>query len=256
MSVDTATIGKGKLHGMSFIFFSLCSKKKKLFIYGKYTEFLKSTSVESYNEYFKDNSHKFKRSSHNNHDEHHRSKSPNDHTPRKMLSKLNSLKMSSFRSLSIQEPDDNVGGQPEELPEGELPTSDSTYSIDIPDSTTLWEVAPRPSSSAEYFNFTLFAMRLNEFEDGMEVPRTLCPTDSRLRPDIRKLENGEMDGAAAEKTRLEEAQRDRDKKLKKKCDFVPHWFQQTQNVYTKSEDWQYKGGYWDRDYKDVDANIF
>lgn len=227
------------------------SKNKKLFIYGKYTEFVKSTSIESYNEYFKDNSHKFKRT---HHEEHHRSKSPCDHTPRKMLSKLNSLKMSSFRSLSIQEPDD-ASGPPDELPDGDMPKSDSTYSIEIPDSTTVWEVTPRPSGSAEYYNFTLFAMRLNEFEEGMEVPRSLCPTDSRLRPDIRNLENGDMDGAAAEKTRLEEAQRDRDKK-KKKSDFVPRWFRQTQNAYTKAEDWEYKGGYWDRDYKDVDANIF
>lgn len=235
----------------------LCSKNKKLFIYGKYTEFLKCTSIDSYNEYCKENAHKFKRSNHHHHPDD-RSKSPSDHTPRKMLSKLNSLKMSSFRSLSIQEPDDAMG-PPEELPEGEMPKSDSTYSIDIPDSITLWEVTPRPNESSEYYNFTLFAMRLNEFEEGMQVPRTLAPTDSRLRPDIRKLENGDMEGAAAEKTRLEEAQRDRDKKKKKSttiADFVPRWFQQTQNAYTKSEDWVYKGGYWERDYKDVDRDIF
>lgn len=228
------------------------SKNKKLFIYGKYTEFLKCTSIESYNGYFKENSHKFKRHHHDD-----RSKSPSgDHTPRKMLSKLNSLKMSSFRSLSIQEPEDTCG-PPDDLPEGEIPKSDSTYSIDIPDSITLWEVTPRPSESSEYYNFTLFAMRLNEFEEGMQVPGTLCPTDSRLRPDIRKLENGDMDGAAAEKTRLEEAQRDRDKKKKKITnDFVPKWFAQTLNPYTKAEDWQYKGGYWERDYKDVDKDIF
>lgn len=74
------------------------SKKKLHFLYGKWTEFIKCTDINSYEEYMKENSHKFKR------DE--RSKSPNEspaHTPRKVLSKLNSLKMSSFRSLSIQE---------------------------------------------------------------------------------------------------------------------------------------------------------
>lgn len=180
-----------------------------------------------------------------------------------MLSKLNSLKMSSFRSLSIQEPDDAMGPD-DSVPEGEMPKSDSTYSIDIPDSITLWEVTPRPVDSSEYYNFTLFAMRLNEFEEGMEGGRNLCPTDSRLRPDIRKLENGDMEGAAAEKTRLEEAQRDRDKSKKKKKEsvngnsneFVPRWFQQSVSPYTKAEDWQYTGGYWEREYKDVERDIF
>lgn len=75
------------------------SKKKLHFLYGKWTEFIKCTDINSYDEYMKDNAHKFRR------DE--RSKSPGGdspaHTPRKVLSKLNSLKMSSFRSLSIQD---------------------------------------------------------------------------------------------------------------------------------------------------------
>jgi len=50
-------------------------------------------------------------------------------------------------------------------------------------------------------------MSLNELEPDMG--KTLCPTDSRLRPDIRKLENGDQDGAASEKARLEEKQRNR-----------------------------------------------
>lgn len=74
------------------------SEKGVRFMYGKWTEFIKSTDYDSYEEYLKENAHKFRRSE--------RSKSPNEspaHTPRKVLSKLNSLKMSSFRSLSIQE---------------------------------------------------------------------------------------------------------------------------------------------------------
>lgn len=225
-------------------------KKKQLFIYGKYTEFLKCTDIDSYNDYFKENSHKFKRSHHHHPDD--RSKSPCDHTPRKMLSKLNSLKMSSFRSLSVQEPDEAAGGPLHDMPEGgDMPKSDSTYSIDIPESIKLWEVTPRPDDSAEYYHFTLFAMGLNEFEEGMAT--SLCPTDSRLRPDIRKLENGDLEGAAAEKTRLEEAQRDRDKKKKKTNDFTPRWFEQSPNPYTKADDWRFMGGYWDRDYKDIDC---
>lgn len=213
-----------------------------MFIYGKYTEFLKCTSYDAYNEYFKDNSHKFKR-----HDDH-RSKSPNEspaHTPRKVLSKLNSLKMSSFKSLSVQEPDDG----PEGSDGGDIPKSDSVYSIDIPESITLWEVTPRPKDSADYYHFTLFAMSLNEMEEGMNPPNTLAMTDSRLRPDIRKLENGDLESAAVEKNRLEELQREREKKKKKSPDFVPRWFKVAPNPHTRADDWLYEGGYWDRNYK-------
>ncbi|XP_059614503.1 oxysterol-binding protein-related protein 1 isoform X2 [Phlebotomus argentipes] len=226
------------------------NKKKLFFIYGKWTEFLKCTDQASYEEYFKENAHKFKRG-----DE--RSRSPNEspaHTPRKVLSKLNSLKMSSFKSLSVQESDDIP-----EPPDGEIPKCDSTYSIDIPNSLTLWEADARPENAAEYYQFTLFAMGLNELEPGMKPPVTLCPTDSRLRPDIRKLEEGDIDGAAAEKTRLEEKQRDARKarKGKKAEEWMPKWFTSGLNPHNKVEDWLYSGGYWDRNYDSLlDPDIF
>jgi len=49
-------------------------------------------------------------------------------------------------------------------------------------------------------------MGLNEMEPGMD--QRLCQTDSRLRPDIRLMEQGDIDGAGKQKTRLEEKQRD------------------------------------------------
>lgn len=57
----------------------------------------------------------------------------------------------------------------------------------------------------------------------MKPGNKICPTDSRLRPDIRKLESGDIDGAALEKTRLEEKQRDarKSKKAKKGEEFTP-----------------------------------
>eukprot|EP00064_Thunnus_orientalis_P020537 superscaffoldBa00005697_g20675 len=58
----------------------------------------------------------------------------------------------------------------------------------------------------QMYNFTSFAMTLNELEPGME--RLLPPTDCRLRPDIRAMENGDTDTASTEKERLEEKQRD------------------------------------------------
>lgn len=40
------------------------------------------------------------------------------------------------------------------------------------------------------YNFTSFAITLNELDRGMEG--VLAPTDCRLRPDIRAMENGNM----------------------------------------------------------------
>ncbi|RCN35538.1 hypothetical protein ANCCAN_18595 [Ancylostoma caninum] len=55
----------------------------------------------------------------------------------------------------------------------------------------------------EYFGFSDFTMGLNQLyaEDEPLLP----PTDSRLRPDIRTLENGDLDKAAAYKHELEKA---------------------------------------------------
>lgn len=203
------------------LFFSN-SKNKIYFLYGRWTELLKSTDMESYEEFMRVNPNKFKREE--------RSKSPNEspiNTSRKVFSKLNSLKMSSFRSLSIQ--DDSHDSHPslnDKSPEpcdGDIPRSHSVYSIDIPNSILLWEVDPRPENSTTYYSFTNFAMSLNEIEPHMKPPKTLCPTDSRLRTDIRKLEEGDMDTAIAEKNRLEEKQRDERRARKAKNKGVDDW---------------------------------
>lgn len=197
-----------------------CSKKKLFYLYGRWTELLKCTDINSHESFTKLNPNKFK------HQE--RSKSPIEspaHTPRKVLSKLNSLKMSSFRSLSIQDDSHDLPPQEKSL-EAEndgIPRSQSLFSLDIPNSITLWEVDPRPENSSNYFNFTNFAMALNEMEPHMNAPETLCPTDSRLRPDIRKLEEGDIEGAITEKNRLEEKQRDARRARKSKKGGVDDW---------------------------------
>ncbi|XP_055611137.1 oxysterol-binding protein-related protein 2 isoform X2 [Uranotaenia lowii] len=247
LNFKTAGSGNKDLHRVEG-YISDRNKRKTHFLYGKWTEFIKCTDYTSYEEYCKENGYKFKRA-----DE--RCKSPNESpgtTPRKVFSKLNSLKMSSFKSLSISEPDD-----PPEPSDGDIPKSDSTYSIDIPNSVLLWEAEARPSNTAEYYQFTNFAMSLNQMEDHMKQPRALCPTDSRLRPDIRKLEQGDMDGAAAEKTRLEEKQRENRKKNKKGEEPIfPRWFREAVNPHTKLDDWLYKGGYWERTDDKLDLEIF
>ena len=66
----------------------------------------------------------------------------------------------------------------------------------------LWKKAPMPAESEKYYNFSRFACELNEMEDGVS------PTDSRLRPDQRLMEEGRWDEANTEKVRLEEKQRE------------------------------------------------
>lgn len=85
------------IHIKSFRFFR---RGKLLFIYGKWTEFIKSVEYRLYEDYMRDNGHRLKK------DGESRSKSPNDspaNTPRKVLQKFNSLKVSPFKSNSTQE---------------------------------------------------------------------------------------------------------------------------------------------------------
>ena len=51
------------------------------------------------------------------------------------------------------------------------------------------------------YNFTTFAVQLNEKEDGV------APTDARCRPDQRLMEEGLWDEANKVKVQLEEKQR-------------------------------------------------
>lgn len=51
-------------------------------------------------------------------------------------------------------------------------------------------------------------MALNEWtEEDIKTRPPLPPTDARFRPDIRKMEEGDIDTAGQEKNRLEEKQR-------------------------------------------------
>ncbi|XP_076874531.1 oxysterol-binding protein-related protein 2 isoform X2 [Brachyhypopomus gauderio] len=128
----------------------------------------------------------------------------------------------------------------------EMPDVQDTVTV-IPGSTLLWRIAPRPTHSAQMYNFTSFAMTLNELEPGMEG--VVAPTDCRLRPDIRAMENGDIDAASQEKERLEEKQRAaRRERAKDEEEWSTRWFQQGMNPHTGTADWIYTGGYFDRKY--------
>lgn len=127
-----------------------------------------------------------------------------------------------------------------------LKMSSSSCDLKLKNQRMLWQVEPKPPQMQQYYNFTLFAMMLNEMRDENEI--NIAPTDSRLRPDIRKLEQGDLDGASAEKHRLEEKQR-ASRKLRKDTDteWIPRWFKLAIHPETKNEDWIFTGEYWKKD---------
>eukprot|EP00268_Persea_americana_P025844 TRINITY_DN2520_c0_g1_i13.p1 TRINITY_DN2520_c0_g1~~TRINITY_DN2520_c0_g1_i13.p1 ORF type:complete len:116 (+),score=29.47 TRINITY_DN2520_c0_g1_i13:23-349(+) len=72
------------------------------------------------------------------------------------------------------------------------------------DAFLLWKRSKPPANVTRY-NLSSFAITMNELSSGLQ--EKLPPTDSRLRPDQRFLENGEYEKADAEKLRLEGRQR-------------------------------------------------
>lgn len=231
-------------------------KRKVKFLYGKWSNYIKCTDIRSYEQYVKENSHKFKLGDMKNFTDY---SGPTPHTPKRVLAKFNTFKMGSsmFKSMSQAERDDvdDGDGSNSELEDNK---SDS-FILDIPNSVTLWETNPRPNGIPDIENgeyqFTEFTKSLNKIEPCMIGK--LCPTDSRLRPDIRKLEMKDVDGAATEKNRLEEKQRATRSARKRKqiLPWSPRWFRPGTSPYTNQDDWFFNGQYWDRDFP-PDPDIF
>jgi oxysterol-binding protein-related protein 3/6/7 len=109
-----------------------------------------------------------------------------------------------------------------------------TQVVDTSHLRVLWRVSPWQKNMNDYYGFTSFGITLNElFPD---LAKKLPPTDSRFRPDVRALEEGDLDTAEMEKNRVESMQRDRRKEGQ---DRQPRWFKQVQG------EWTYAGGYWE-----------
>lgn len=118
-----------------------------------------------------------------------------------------------------------VLGDPTTKPKGYDPMTEAVL---------LWE--RDKSVTKTRYNLTPFAISLNELTPGLL--EKLPPTDSRLRPDQRHLENGEYELANAEKLRLEQLQRQA-RKLQERG-WQPRWFQKDgEGCY------RYIGGYWE-----------
>eukprot|EP00123_Amoebidium_parasiticum_P017727 comp23964_c0_seq1/m.42459 comp23964_c0_seq1/g.42459 ORF comp23964_c0_seq1/g.42459 comp23964_c0_seq1/m.42459 type:complete len:776 (-) comp23964_c0_seq1:853-3180(-) len=127
--------------------------------------------------------------------------------------------------------------------------------VDDPDNQTItWEVNALPPDHDKMYGFSYFACRLNEPLDGV------APTDARLRPDQRALENQCYEQADQEKHRLEEKQRAARKAREETHEhYAPKWFHPSVDPDTRQPMHLYGKKYWEARAKqewDVCPDIF
>lgn len=140
---------------------------------------------------------------------------------------------------------------------GKWTTSLALHPDSLPmDDRTVWTATDLVLDAGKRYGFTTFAASLNEItsvERG-QVP----PTDSRLRPDQRQLEEGDLDQAEEVKAKLEDAQRRRRKVMEETGrGWTPRWFEKRSGKEGEGEGrgneneeevWVAKGGkdgYWE-----------
>ncbi|KAI9882362.1 MAG: hypothetical protein M1823_005895 [Watsoniomyces obsoletus] len=93
----------------------------------------------------------------------------------------------------------------------------------------IWKVGDLVKDAPTRYGFTKFAASLNEITE-IEKGK-LPPTDSRLRPDQRLVENGELEKAEEMKSKLEDGQRKRRVTLEEEGkEWVPRWFERVSNT--------------------------
>lgn len=104
----------------------------------------------------------------------------------------------------------------------------------------VWQAAPRPNVP---FNLTQFAITLNGLDGNLK--NWLAPTDTRLRPDQRAMEDGRYDEAADEKHRVEVKQRvARKEREEANEEYEPNWFVKKEHPVTGDAFWEFQGQYW------------
>lgn len=111
--------------------------------------------------------------------------------------------------------------------------------------TTIWSTGSLVDNASKHYGMTSFAATLNEITE-IEKDK-LPPTDSRLRPDQKALEQSDHEKAEELKARLEEEQRSRRKDMESVGEeWRPRWFTKTQ--LGDETIWKLKAGkdgYWD-----------
>lgn len=102
----------------------------------------------------------------------------------------------------------------------------------------IWEANKRPPGVP--FNLPPFALTLNALTPTLRPH--LPPTDTRLRPDQRAMEDGEYDLAASEKNRVEEKQRAA-RRVREVAgeEFEPRWFRRGVCGVSGEEFWVARG---------------
>nr|XP_033786707.1 oxysterol-binding protein-related protein 3 isoform X1 [Geotrypetes seraphini]XP_033786708.1 oxysterol-binding protein-related protein 3 isoform X1 [Geotrypetes seraphini]XP_033786709.1 oxysterol-binding protein-related protein 3 isoform X1 [Geotrypetes seraphini]XP_033786711.1 oxysterol-binding protein-related protein 3 isoform X1 [Geotrypetes seraphini]XP_033786712.1 oxysterol-binding protein-related protein 3 isoform X1 [Geotrypetes seraphini] len=107
-------------------------------------------------------------------------------------------------------------------------------------SRCIWKANPMPKDFELYYGFTQFALELNE-PDPLIKP-FLPRTDTRLRPDQRLLEEGNIEAAEAQKQRIEQLQRDRRRILEEnKLEHEVRFFRKSTD-----DSWVSTGTYWEQ----------
>jgi len=127
----------------------------------------------------------------------------------------------------------------EEPQSGQMHRKDSL--MDPNQAFIVWEANPRPPGIP--FNLTPFVVTFNDINDNLRP--WLPPTDTRLRPDQRAMEDGQYDFAASEKNRVEEKQRAKRREREAEgVEFEPRWFVKTKDETTGEWYWRFTGEYW------------
>lgn len=134
---------------------------------------------------------------------------------------------------TVEEPANDTGS----IYRGSLSSADPNKAF------LIWQANPRPEGIP--FNLTPFVLTFNHIDDKLRP--WIAPTDSRLRPDQRAMEDGEYDFAATEKSRLEESQRARRRAREAQGEeFIPAWFSHATCEITGEKYWKFNGEYWKR----------
>ncbi|KAF7203539.1 oxysterol-binding protein-related protein 7 [Nothobranchius furzeri] len=113
----------------------------------------------------------------------------------------------------------------------------------LPTPKCIWKPNSQPKDYLQFYGFSTFAMELNELTPDLRP--FLPPTDTRLRPDQRMLEEGNVSGADRKKDEIEELQRERRKELAKKgSEHTPRFFRKAKDS-SGRDVWLNTGTYWE-----------
>lgn len=94
------------------------------------------------------------------------------------------------------------------------------------------------------YHFTYFTLQLNFLPPSLV--KKLPPTDSRLRPDQRAIENGDLVKAADEKARLEDKQRQMRKEREASgIEYKSKYFEEVVDEDTGEKTFKFVRDYWE-----------